>query len=89
MEPCGRIVLDPAPRFAFRCKRIGDSFRLAIGYRDSDVIAATDPPRLNVEDHFRLALALCLERIKHVHHIDGAFLTLRLGDTPPEVATSN
>jgi len=62
MQPRNGFVFDPAPRLAFRRKCISDLFRLAAGHRYSHVIAVADPPRLNIENHFRFALSLCFNK---------------------------
>ena len=39
------FVLNPAPRFALRCKRIRDPVRLTAWRRDGDVVAVANAPK--------------------------------------------
>jgi hypothetical protein len=39
------FVLNPAPRFTFRCKRIRDPVRLTAWRRDGDVVAVANAPK--------------------------------------------
>jgi hypothetical protein len=63
VKPSGRLVSNPSLRLAFAQEAINPL------YRGADIEPAADPPSLDFEVYFRLALPLGFERVQHVHNI--------------------